>query len=361
MKKIFFSIMAVAALAACTKSEVQYETPDEIVFAPAEKNITKAAHGGIFEDAAYPTDQRLGVFANYGLVDPGTTVRYLGDQANIGLFDTPFLNDAVFSYKTVDGVSAWGGGYSWPITGSLVFAGYTLPAEGTVGTSRSYDFSTDKLRIEGYTQSTNTAETFDLGWFDGTMTSYNYRNQKKTVDVSISHALSWIEIKVKGEGTTIDATNPWTITSITMNNVANTGDVVCTDAGAGNATWSNRGTANQSITIFTGKQPLTGDATVCETNAAGTLVIPQFPTALDAANPVGTLTIKFTYKSPASTEDDIIWMPEQSATVSLDCGRDGWRSGLKYTYTLTFKASEILISPEYGYWSEESTPPVTVE
>ena len=355
MKRIVCTIMAVAALAACTKSEVQYETPGEIVFAPAEKNITKAAHGGIFEDAAYPTDQRLGVFANYGLVDPGTTVSYFGDQANIGLFDIPFLNDAVFSYKTVDGVSAWGSGYTWPNTGSLVFAGYTLPAKGTVGTSRSYDFSTDLLTIEGYTQSTNTAETFDLGWFDGTMTSYNYRNQKKTVDVSISHALAWIEIKVKGEGTTI-GTNPWTITSITMNNVANTGDVVCTDAGAGNATWSNRGTANQSITIFTGNQPLTGDATVCETNAAGTLVIPQFPTAIDAENPVGTLTVKYTYTSQAGEQ-----MPEQSATVSLYCGIDGWRSGLKYTYTLTFKGSEILIAPEYGYWSEESTPPVTVE
>ena len=357
MKRIVLAITAVAALAACTKSEVQYETPGEIVFAPAEKNITKAAHGGIFEDAAYPTDQRLGVFANYGLVDPGTTV----DLDNIELFDTPFLNDAVFSYKTVDGVSAWGGGYTWPNTGSLVFAGYTLPAEGTVGTSRSYDFSTDMLKILGYTQSTNTAKTFDLGWFDGTMTSYNYRNQKKGVDVFISHALAWIEIKVKGEGTTIDATNPWTITSITMNNVANTGDVVCTDAGAGNANWSNHGDADQSITIFTGEQPLTGDATVCETNEAGTLVIPQFPTALDAANPVGTLTVKYKYKSPASTEDDIIWMPEQSSTVSLYCGVDGWRSGLKYTYTLTFKASEILIAPEYGYWSDESTPPVTIE
>ena len=351
--------MAVAALAACTKSEVQYETADEIVFAPAEKNITKAAHGGIFEDAAYPTDQRLGVFANYGLVDPGTRVHYGGPDSNIHLFDTPFLNDAVFSYN--EELSAWGGGYTWPLNGSLVFAGYTLPAEGTVGTSRSYDFSTDYLTIKGYTQSTNTAETFDLGWFDGTWNSYNYRNLEKTVDVSISHALSWIEIKVKGEGTTIDATNPWTITSITMNNVANTGDVLCTDAGAGNAGWSNHGAADKSITIFAGEQPLTGDATVCETNAAGTLVIPQFPTALDAANPVGTLTIKFTYKSPASTEDDIIWMPEQSSTVSLYCGVDGWRSGLKYTYTITFKASEILISPEYGYWSENSTPPVTVE
>lgn len=354
MKRIVLAIIAVAALSACTKSTVQYETADEIVFAPAEKNITKAAHGGIFEDAAYPTDQRLGVFANYGLVDPGTRVHYGGPDSNIHLFDTPFLNDAVFSYN--DELSAWGGGYTWPLNGSLVFAGYTLPAEGTVGTSRSYDFSTDYLTIEGYTQSTNTAETFDLGWFDGTWNSYNYRNLEKAVDVSISHALSWIEIKVKGEGTTISETNPWTITSITMNNVANTGDVLCRDAGAGNAGWSNHGAADKSITIFAGEQPLTGDATVCETIPGGTIVIPQVPTAIDAEKPVGTLTVKFTYKSQAGAQ-----MPEQSATVSLDCGRDGWRSGLKYIYTITFKASEILIAPEYGYWSEDSTPPVTVE
>ena len=42
MKKIFISLLAVAALAACTKSEVAYEAPAEIGFAPFTGNITKA-------------------------------------------------------------------------------------------------------------------------------------------------------------------------------------------------------------------------------------------------------------------------------------------------------------------------------
>ena len=40
MKKIIISMMAVAALAACTKSEVQYEPAGEIGFAPVASNIT---------------------------------------------------------------------------------------------------------------------------------------------------------------------------------------------------------------------------------------------------------------------------------------------------------------------------------
>lgn len=357
MKKIFISLLAVAALAACSKSEVAYEAANEISFAPVAKNITKGAVGTVTDKGTYPTNQRLGVYANYGLVDPNTTVS--GD--NIDSFNTGFLNDAVFSYKTVGEISAWGGGYSWPTNGSLIFAGYSMPKEGNVGTERSYNFKTDQLTIKGYTQSTNPAETFDLGWFSRTATSFNYRNQEDAVEVTLSHALAWIEIKVKGEGTTI-GDNPWKIKSVTMNKVANTGDAICTGAGAGKAEWVT-GTPDKTITIFTGEQSLTSEETVCETKDTDVLVIPQTPTAVDAKNPVATLTVAYTYKSPAGVD-----MPLQTATVSLalkDANGNsisgGWKSGYKYTYTLTFKASEILIAPDYDKWEEGGNQSVVVE
>ena len=59
MKKIFFSIMAVAALAACTKSEVAYEAPAEIGFKAVAGNITKTAVDG----DVYPTTLNMYVFA----------------------------------------------------------------------------------------------------------------------------------------------------------------------------------------------------------------------------------------------------------------------------------------------------------
>lgn len=72
--------MAVAAIAACTKSEVQYEPSGEISFAPVAKTLTKSVAGydygttdthhvtgkdGEF-DGVFPTGIDLYVFANAG-------------------------------------------------------------------------------------------------------------------------------------------------------------------------------------------------------------------------------------------------------------------------------------------------------
>ena len=66
MKKIIISMMAVAALAACTKSEIQYEPSGEISFAPVAKNVTKsvAGYNGETFDGVFPTNVNLYVFAN---------------------------------------------------------------------------------------------------------------------------------------------------------------------------------------------------------------------------------------------------------------------------------------------------------
>ena len=61
MKKIFISLLAVAALAACTKSEVAYEASAEIGFAPAVKNVTKAAMASGTLLANNP-NQQLGIW-----------------------------------------------------------------------------------------------------------------------------------------------------------------------------------------------------------------------------------------------------------------------------------------------------------
>ena len=64
MKRIVLTIMAVAALAACTKSEVQYELADEIGFAPFTGNITKAS--GMSGPLA--NNQELGIYASWRCV-----------------------------------------------------------------------------------------------------------------------------------------------------------------------------------------------------------------------------------------------------------------------------------------------------
>ena len=60
MKKIFFALAAVAALAACSKSEVDYTDNMELSFAPVSRLSTKAAVDG----TDYPDDLNMFVFAN---------------------------------------------------------------------------------------------------------------------------------------------------------------------------------------------------------------------------------------------------------------------------------------------------------
>ena len=372
MKKIFFSIMAVAALAACTKSEVQYEPAGEIGFTPVTRTITKAALGVPDEngdvDNTYPTEQNVGVWANYdGAIAHNATPDYAKN------FKTSYIADKQFTYHADVNPQSWAGvtPYFWPTNGSLVFAGYSMTAPTTagteasaVGTSRSYDFATDEMKINGYVQSLDPVSTFDLLWFGRTAKSYNLRNQAAAVPVVFSHALSWITIQAKGQGTVVDSENPWRITSLVINNVASKGDVTMVGAGANAATWTNVGDAdantnNNNITVFTGDESLATTEAVFETTDYGTVVIPQTPTAVDATNPVATLTVKYKYNTPAGVEI------EEESTVSLSLagakdkdGNDlasthtGWQSGTHYIYTLTFSQNEILIAPTVEGWTE---------
>ena len=80
-------MMAVAALAACTKSEVAYETPNEIAFSPVASNVTKsvAGYNGETFDGVFPTNVNLYVFANASN-DAGTA------------WNDPYFENAKFVY-----------------------------------------------------------------------------------------------------------------------------------------------------------------------------------------------------------------------------------------------------------------------
>ena len=124
MKKIFFSIVALAALAACTKSEVAYEQPAEIGFAPAVKNITKAA---MAEGATLNTTDNLGIWAFWN----GIGGEIEDEGATYGDYTDTYLSDALFVNRSSS--ANWGGDtpYPWPTNGALVFAGYNKPEEAT--------------------------------------------------------------------------------------------------------------------------------------------------------------------------------------------------------------------------------------
>ena len=357
MKKLFISILAVAAAVACTKTNVDFEQPAEIGFAPVASMSSKAA----IADGIYPSAQPIGIWSNYdGDVKPATL-----SESDYAKFDTKYLDNVKFINRTteedgkVTATANWGGEtpYYWPTNGSLIFAGYSIPAGGDVNTKATYNFSTDVMTIPDYVQSLSTADTFDLLWFGRTADSYNYRNASTAVSVKFNHALSWITIQVKGEGTAIADGNVWAVESVKLLDVVNKGTATLTGT---TASWklSEDSTDRDNMSVFTTSdtklaQSLdpTGDAEDIEDVPAGTVVLPQTPVKLE---------VSYSYKTPAGAK--ITEKKEVELTLDAkNSDNNVWKPGYHYTYTLTFKSNEILVAPTVEAWKDGGNTGVTVE
>lgn len=344
MKKLFISILAVAAAVACTKTNVDFEQPAEIGFAPVASMSSKAA----IADGIYPATQPIGIWSNYaGDVEPATV-------SNYAKFGTKYLDNVNFINRTTEeegketATANWGGEtpYYWPTNGSLIFAGYSIPAGGDVNTNATYDFENDVMTIPDYVQDLSTAKTFDLLWFGRTAASYNYRNADDAVPVQFNHALSWITIQVKGEGTAIANGNVWAVESVKLLDVVKKGTATLTGT---NASWelSKAESDKGQMAVFTTSEnksaqslKTTGDAEVIEDVTNGTVVLPQTPVKLE---------VSYSYKTPA----DVKITETKQVELTLDATNSDnnfWKPGYHYTYTLTFKSNEILVAPSVETW-----------
>lgn len=341
MKKIVLTIMAVAAMAACSKSGVQYETSGEIGFAPFTGNITKAS--GM--SGELDPNQKLGIYAFWNkTVDLENKNSVTVPQNGYAAYSDDYLVNALFASKS----GSWGGsptGYPWPVNGALVFAGYTTPGDAvlTNDSAVKYDLVTDIMTFTNYSNATE----FDLCWFGRTSNSYNNRTTGAAIDVKLAHALSWISIAVYGEGTSVG----WTINSIEWK-VPTAGTAECV---GNSATWTvltypavdvaatNILTADHTISGPKGE----GDKKI-GTTITDNLVIPSTPV---------DVKVTYTFKVNGVAKQD-------SKIVSLklnDGNSQTWLSGVHYTYTLAFKANEILVAPSYNTWADGGNDTVIVE
>ena len=361
MKKIFFSLVALAALAACTKSEIAYEQTGEIVLSPVTSNTTKsvAGYNGNTFDGIFPTDIDLYVFANAG---------ELGSKADE--HDEPYFKNAQFEWFTTaqkpnaTNNTADGGAYAgnptryWPNVKTLVFAGYSDACnikanltDDNDDTTPTMNFATNVLTIPAYTQDNATYDEEgenDLMWFSCTTP---YAKQATEIVANMQHACSWITVKVKGDATTKDK---WILNSLVVTNFAHTGTATC---GTTAATWDSYSNVKpedyynaQTTSTFNPQEGTTFTDEYVEyykTEANNFIVIPQEPT---------TLEVTYSYKS-----DTDIWFHE---TKVIDLDYDGvedenakWQSGVHYIYNLTITATEILIDPVVKEWTA-NTPTI---
>ena len=338
MKKIFFSLLAVAAIASCAKTEEIYTGEQaEIKIKPTASIATKANVTAAIDGTEYPVAEDFDVYAYWNAEPAGskftTGTGYLGYENGVAAA-VEFTNKGNF----------WGGKsetYYWPKNGSLRFAAYSPSSVDML-----HDLATDTYTV-AYEQPSLTADTWDL-LVAPTSPSYNSLTATENVSVVFEHALSWITIKVVAKDA--PAANAFDIKKVTINDV-NTKAAFAASMldGIQYEEWKGQNTPAPYV-VFEGSQQVTLTATDIETTTDGTIVIPQ---------PTTSLTVDYTQLPLPGTPQ----LENQSITVDLILDGDDtpWKPGKHYVYTLVFGLDEILINPDVADWEDVVVESIDVD
>ena len=323
MKKFFFSLLAIAAIASCAKTEATYtEVESEIKLAPVTALQTKAVVNKAIDVLLYPEKEHFTVIGYWANEPAGSTFPA----------GSTYLNAVDFAKKG-DYWAGAGMSYYWPKNGSLRFACYSPTVVN--GGKFAHDLATDTWTATGYTQSASTASTIDF-MVAQTPASYTAATAAENVSVVFEHALSWITLQVKAANA--DAAKAFTINKVTINDVKTVADMV---AEYPKKEWSNWSVPADYVVYSGAGQTVSETAAVIESEERGTVVIPQATT---------TVTIDYTQNALAGTPA----LENQSITVSLalDAALTPWVAGKHYVYTLIFSLDEILINPSVADWED---------
>ena len=328
MKKILIALAAVAALAACSKSEVAYEPAGEISLSVVPQNMTKAMMTG----ETFLTTEQFNVWAWYKQLPASTEI---ADWMADGTDNQLYIPEKPFTHKQT---TSWGGvtPYYWPKLGSLLFAGY-YPTDIAESVDYTFDGSENKMVFSDILQrqvSTTADEyTEDIMYFNMTPSSVD----ANPVTVVFKHALSWITVNVrKSEGSP-----KIVIDEIKFTAVNNKGKG--TVDGAKVIDWELTGTAEETVV---GKAVELKEEV---TKLVEPLFIPQ--------KKEGDLVIKYTVYSSDTEKFTEVY---ESKLSKLDAKLDTWMPAKHYIYNIEIGTSEILIDPSVTDWIPEEIP-VTVQ
>lgn len=326
MKKLFLSILAVAALASCSKTESAYVDQDqEIKVSPVTAMATKANVLAAIDGTAYPTKENFDVYAYWANVNAGSTFTSGTDYLTGTTTGVEFTNKGLY----------WGGTttYYWPKNGSLRFAAYSPSS-----VDMTHNLATDTYAVANYEQPYETSQTWDL-LVAPTSPSYTAQTAAENVSVVFEHALSWITLQVVAKDA--DAAKAFDIKKVTINDVVTKANLSAVMSGSDKGmNWTLTDTKN-AYKVFEGSQVVTTEANVIENVHQGTLIIPQGTTSV---------TVDYTQNALEGTPA----LEGQSVTVDLVLDKDNtpWEAGKHYIYTLIFGLDEILINPSVVDWED---------
>ena len=348
MKKLFLSVLAVAALASCTKDESIYTEQDsEIKMAPVTAMSVKAYAPvyGTIDGTKYPDTENFDVRAYWANQPAGSTFSNPNDV-------TIYLGTQEAAVPFTQKGNYWGGTttYYWPKNGSLRFSAYS-PA--TLDMAHTLDGDVYTI---AHKQAYATDKTIDM-LIAPTTPSYTAQTATENVSVVFEHALSWITIKVKAANE--EAAKAFKVHKVTVDNVFTEATLNAAMAdGIQYAEWDATTLDNaQGYVVYSNTAPngqdVTTETKIIESLKAngeyrnGTIVIPQVPT---------TLTIDYTQKAMPGTPA----LPGQSITIPLELNMESavWEPGKHYIYTVIFDLDEILINPSVADWEDINVPAV---
>ena len=362
MKKIFLALAAVAALASCSKSDIEYEEGNvEIAFSPVTENITKTMITDT--DGKFPTTESFNVWAWYKQL-PATDTnieKWQKDQTD----NQPYIVNKTFSKKVSN--SAWSGkdaAYYWPKLGSLMFAGYypstlagsvsytlknsTVEGENVTVRGENKMVFTDIWQANVSTQAVGQPKNYeeDIMYFNMTKVSHS----SGPVSVIFKHALSWITVNVKKSSEfpkiVIDEIKFTKVNDMGTGTVDNTVDNA-------EIVWETKDTEehNNAETVFGRNEELgTEFKTLIEP-----LFIPQVM--------LGDMVIKYTIFSSDTeffTETYTAPLNGFKATGETE-NLSKWEPAKHYTYNIEIGTSEIYIAPKVDPWKEVEVPVETLK
>ena len=324
MKKIFLALAAVAAIAACSKSEVEYEQAGEIGFVPVTENITKS----MVTTAAFPTSEEFNLWAYYKPVPAGSVGAWIGSAETA----QTYIEDKTFAYNGSD--NKWGGKanpYFWPKNGSLVFVGY-YPS--TLKNSVNHDLATQTMSFTDITQSRVKAEGYseDIMYFNMTPSC-----SSGAVTAEFKHALSWVSVLLKKDSNTSDKATI-TVNKVEFTKVNPSGDAKVVAQQTIN--WTVDGTP-ATVEILEGTPVvLSKDNTTVQ--AYQPLFIPQ--------DMEGDLVVEYEIKSKDDSKFTEVATIKLSGMMSGETALTKWLPAKHYTYTVTIGTTEIEVNPKVVTW-----------
>ena len=369
MKKVFVTLLAVASVIACSKSNVEFEETSEIGLKPVAYNMTKSMMTG----TTFATSQSFNVWAFYKQLPTGYSIE---EWMKDGAAQTTYIDEKKFVHNDA---STWKGetSYYWPKVGSLLFAAY-YPTAVADKVAYNFDGTKNEMSITGYepgrvmaSDDTNPDYSEDLMYANMTSTSVSSNN----VALIFNHALSWITVKVQQSVNTGETGPKITVNSVTFEKVSTKGDATVNNipqsVGAAGETkdtydpikWVPSGVAAdiQKIEVITeelvdddGNTIMDGDETVkgivLGTDAKALEYEPLF-----IPQPMTNMVVNYTIESgdgSSFTETTTITLNALKTTDGKEA--TNWEPGKHYTYTITIGTTEILIQPKVTDWTPES-------